>query len=39
MCIRDRIYTSTEECLRLHREKEGIAERLGVLYELWEGLA
>ena len=39
LLTKEEIYTSTEECLRLHREKEGIAERLGVLYELWEGLA
>lgn len=39
LLTKEEIYTSTSECLKLHREKEAICKRLEALYELWETLA
>lgn len=39
LLTKEEIYTSTAECLKLHQEKEAIAKRLEVLYEMWETLA
>ena len=39
LLMKEEIYTSTAECLKLHQEKEAIHERLEQLYETWEALA
>lgn len=39
LLTKEEIYTSTAECLKLHREKESIGKRLELLYEAWEALA
>ncbi len=39
LLTQEEIYTSTSECLKLHKEKEAIRERLELLYEKWEALA
>ena len=39
LLMKEEIYTSTAECLKLHQEKEAIHDRLEQLYETWEALA
>lgn len=39
LLMKEEIYTSTAECLKLHQEKETIHDRLEQLYETWEALA
>lgn len=39
LLTQEEIYTNVAECMKLHKEKETIAERLEILYEQWEALA
>ncbi len=39
LLTQEEIYTNVAECMKLHKEKEAIAERLEILYEQWEALA
>ena len=39
LLTREEVYTNVAECLKLHKEKEEISERLEILYEKWEALA
>lgn len=39
LLTKEEVYTSTSECLKLHQEKEAIADRLETLYAQWEELA
>lgn len=39
LLTQEEIYTNVADCMKLHKEKETIAERLEILYEQWEALA
>jgi ATP-binding cassette subfamily F protein 3 len=39
LLTQEEIYTNVAECMKMHKEKEAIAERLELLYEKWEALA
>ena len=39
LLTQEEVYTNVAECMKLHKEKEAIAERLEILYEQWEALA
>ena len=39
LLTQEEIYTNVAECMKLHKEKEAIAEKLEILYEQWEALA
>lgn len=39
LLTQEEIYTNVAECLKLHKEKESIQNRLEILYEKWEELA
>jgi len=39
LLTKEDIYTNVAECLKLHKEKESIANKLELLYEKWEELA